>query len=103
TPAGFIASRRGSAIQAPAPRSTVRRERCFFVMNMRTALLSPRFAVSGKRAPTPFFARSVRRHDGALRLRGPAHQERIARHDLPDDRREAIVVLCGFADDPAHG
>src|SRR5580658_1276440 len=32
--AGIIASRSGSARVAPAPRRTVRRERCFFVMNI---------------------------------------------------------------------
>ena len=36
--AGIIASSRGSAIVAPIPRSTVRRDRCFFVTNIRTLL-----------------------------------------------------------------
>ena len=38
--AGTIASSIGSAIVTPTPRSTVRRERCFFVMNMRLLLPS---------------------------------------------------------------
>jgi len=32
--AGTIASRNGNATVAPSPRRTVRRERCFLVMNM---------------------------------------------------------------------
>jgi hypothetical protein len=32
--AGIIASRRGSASVAPAPRNIVRRDMCFFVMNV---------------------------------------------------------------------
>ncbi len=33
-PAGTMASRSGTATVAPMPRNTVRREMCFFVMNM---------------------------------------------------------------------
>src|SRR5690606_6570508 len=33
-PAGIIASSKGSATVLPRPRRTMRRERCFFVMNM---------------------------------------------------------------------
>ncbi|MND00296.1 hypothetical protein D3C83_188540 [compost metagenome] len=32
--AGFMASSRGRAMAVPTPRSTARRERCFFVMNI---------------------------------------------------------------------
>ena len=38
--AGIIASSKGSAMVAPMPRSTVRRDRCFLVTNI-VALLSP--------------------------------------------------------------
>ncbi len=41
TAAGFIASSSGSAIVAPTPFNIVRRERCFFVMNMRLSSLFP--------------------------------------------------------------
>ena len=41
--AGNMDSRKGNAIVTPAPRKNVRRQRCFFVMNM-TAPLNPRGA-----------------------------------------------------------
>src|SRR5262249_49946553 len=37
--AGIIDSRKGSATAAPAPRSTVRREMCFLVMNILMLLI----------------------------------------------------------------
>src|SRR5579864_8735807 len=39
TPAGTIASRSGSASAAPAPRRTVRRDMCFFVINIIAVFL----------------------------------------------------------------
>src|SRR5262249_43937169 len=38
--AGIIDSRKGNATAAPAPRSTVRREMCFFVMNILLLLMA---------------------------------------------------------------
>src|SRR5689334_8724221 len=48
--AGTIDSRKGSATAAPMPRSIVRRERFFFVINIRFLLLPPVFRFGIKRS-----------------------------------------------------
>src|SRR3990167_920062 len=50
--AGIMASSSGSAIVAPTPRSTVRRDRCFFVMNI-VALLGNCSCIALTRASLP--------------------------------------------------
>ena len=74
-PAGTIDSSSGSASVTPVPRRNVRRERCFFVMNV-TARVPPsyRFIWNG-----------------------------TLLHDADDERREPVVVAGRVANDGAHG
>ena len=53
--AGIIASSSGNATAAPTPCSTVRRERCFRVMNMARLLPERRLRVSRATPSGPFF------------------------------------------------
>src|SRR5688572_24058291 len=69
--AGTIASSKGSASVAPAPRRTVRREMCFLVRNMRPLSAS----------------RLLLGRNGCLRI----HLECRTFHDAENDRREAIL------------
>ena len=71
--AGFIASRSGSAMVAPTPFNTVRRETCF--LNMYIVV-----------SPLPFA--DIRRRPLCSRrgLRHPAHPELFAPHDRLDQR-----------------
>src|SRR6266540_7101338 len=78
--AGTIASRNGSATVAPMPPRTVRREMCFFVMNMSDLLSS--FAFRGR----------GRVRVGRRRARSTAHLKWRALHDAKNERRDAIVV-----------
>src|SRR5687768_2600815 len=80
-PAGIMASSSGSAIVAPTPRSTVRRDRCFFVTNIVTLLL-PRVIVGWRRRAEP---------------------ERLAQSDAGQDRRETVVLPLRVAHDAPHG
>src|SRR6186713_2656697 len=68
-PAGIIASSSGSAIVTPAPRRKVRRDKCFFVMNMCFLLLGLRVL------------------------------EWCALHDSHNDRRKAVIVFRRIAHD----
>src|SRR5436190_15706224 len=74
--AGTIDSRNGSATLAPTPCRNVRRDTCFFMMNM-TRLLSSALL--------------------------PLHLKRRALDDPQDDRREAIVAGRGASNDRANG
>src|SRR5580692_11593798 len=76
--AGIIASSSGRASVAPAPRSTVRRDRCFFVRNM----VNPSVGLSS----------------WAVSL----HAEGIARDDAGHDGREPVVLIRGPANHGTH-
>src|SRR5690242_6671352 len=80
TPAGIIDSSNGSASATPAPRSSMRLDRCFFV----------RYGISTS---------EVRR-----RRRAGLHAlaKRIARDDRLHERAKRVVILCGGAHDGAH-
>src|SRR5688572_14960441 len=78
--AGNIESSNGSASEMPAPRRTVRREMCFFVMNILTGLSKQ----------TAYFS-----------LRLPVHPEWRTFRDFEHDCRETIIALAGFAHDRA--
>src|SRR6186713_1583001 len=101
--AGIIASSSGSAIAAPAPCSTVRRERCFFVMNMvwSPALRSGRNDGSGRSFGSVGSYLCGPRDRGRRRRRAPP--EGIAVHDAEHDGLEAVVLGLGVAHDVAHG
>src|SRR5262249_4859492 len=79
--AGTMASRNGNARVAPIPRRTVRREMCFFSINIA-------------------FPRSV---DPLVVTFGclfrPSHLKRCALYNSNDDGFESIAVLCGIAID----
>src|SRR5215510_2944046 len=80
--AGIIASSSGSASVTPAPLSTVRRERCFFVRNMRT---SETYVVSG-------FSRTARPPKGGRYVRSTRlHPKRLTRDDPRHDRQQPGV------------
>ena len=90
TPAGRIASSSGSAMQLPAPRNTVRRERCFFAMNISCLLLPLSYCAfcaihrrcRGIRRPSPPLAVFAASTNGSLST------------IRPDQRRKSIVVLA---------
>src|SRR5919109_790366 len=88
--AGTIASSSGSATDAPTPRSTVRRSRCFLVMNMEVIL-------------------SLLTRDGRLQRRrlllerNLLHAERRAVHDRRQHRAEAVILCRGLLHDGADG
>src|SRR6188472_2749990 len=90
---GFIASSSGSAMVAPTPLRTVRREMCFFDRNM---------------SPLPFkpWLRTTllpgRRRLG-LRHRDPTHPELIASNHCLHQRREPVVRRGGATDDAPDG
>src|SRR5687768_15250848 len=96
--AGFIASSSGSAMLAPTPFRTVRRETCFWNTNIvvrpsRFSLLSS--TPGGPEGP-PLRLRSVRRHS---RLWHPSHPELLAPHDTLDQRRKPVIRSGGAAHD----
>src|SRR5262245_10584909 len=96
TPAGSIASSSGSAMQLPAPRNTVRRERCFFVMNI-SYLLSPLALLLR-------VLRSHRRRGRTVVLGGDTPRtKRIAFDERPHQRRKTIVVLGSLPHDLTDG
>src|SRR5690606_22143732 len=102
TPAGIIASSNGSAMHAPAPRNTARRDRCFFVMNMPSSpLQQPGSPPSFSRASSRGVVRGHR--PLGLELGRAPHQERLANDDLPNDRLEPVIILRRLAHDLAHG
>src|SRR5215475_11241108 len=91
--AGIIASSSGSASVTPAPLSTVRRERCFFVRNMRT---SATYVVSG-------FSRTARPPKGGRYVRSiRLHPKRLTRDDARHDRRQPVVLRRGASHHRAH-
>src|SRR5882757_7332022 len=87
TPAGIIADNKGKATLAPAPRSTVRRLRCFFRINIAwfpySLLSAARSAGRGNFSLLGFRVLLV------TRLRHFRHLKRFARHDAEHDRRQA--------------
>src|SRR5262249_5560425 len=90
--AGTIASSRGRPMATPAPRRNVRRDRCFFVMNIRQ--------LHGSR-PTPpcgISHISPRRHLLYF-LRHFPHLKRHALHNAHNDGREPVVVTRRVTDD----
>src|SRR5690606_16414080 len=84
--AGIIASSSGRPIATPAPRSTVRRDKCFFVRNTAALLRLPAVSL---RALGHARCRDALRF---VRMRHGLHAERLASDDTFDDRREAIVL-----------
>src|SRR5215471_11826304 len=88
--AGTIASSSGSASVAPTPRSTVRRDRCFFVTNIGLLLRRRSARCRGLSLEI------------AVRARHRAVAERRALRDRGQDRGEAVVVARGLAHDFAH-
>src|ERR1700733_7653813 len=94
-PAGIIASSKGSAIAAPAPFRTVRRDRCFLVRNMALCL-----QIFSRRGSKVGRLRRQRRRQGRG---GGALAECIALHDTQHDGLEPIVVFGRIAHDLAHG
>src|SRR6185503_413273 len=85
-PAGIIASSSGSAIVAPAPFNTVRRDKCLRVRNI-AALLRSRPSLLQSGLPS---------------VDGRPLPERIARDDAEHDGREAVVIVLGGSHDRAH-
>src|SRR6188474_1905269 len=79
--AGNMASRKGSEIAAPIPRSTARRETCFFVINID---LNP---------PDSLLV--------ICRLLYRAHLKLRARDNSEKQRREAIIIFRGLSFDRA--
>src|SRR5688500_10661174 len=86
--AGIIASSNGSAMLAPTPFRTVRRDKCFLVINMA-------------QAPLGLGGGNGRRY-GLLRQRllfaagNALLLERVAGHDVHDQRGESVIVLRGL-------
>src|ERR1700733_14870514 len=89
--AGIIASSSGRPTVAPRPRRTVRRLRCFFVMNMS----GPLKVCGDMRGCSWHLARGFHR-DLVL-------AEGLTVDDREHDRREPVPVLGGIAGDGAHG
>src|SRR5438876_11656161 len=79
--AGTMDSRKGNAIVTPAPRRNVRRDRCFFVMNI-VSTLHPSYLVRVR----------------ALWFFHP-HLKGVALHDGHNQRGESIVVARGLSRD----
>src|SRR6187551_4077366 len=93
-PAGIMASSSGSAMAAPAPCSTVLRERCFFVMYMACPL-------------NPSYWPVLLDHGGLQRRRlllhgNPGLGELVAQHQVGHQRGEAVIVGRRTAHDVAH-
>src|ERR1700680_1630505 len=84
TPAGTIASRSGSASAAPAPRRTVRRDMCFFVINV-IAVFS-----------------STGRHLLVAVVYFHVHLERRALHDTQHYGSELVLAGGRIAHDRPH-
>src|SRR4029434_742031 len=72
--AGTMPSSNGSASVAPIPRSILRRDNAFLVIIIR---LAPTLSLS----------------------RNDAHRERLASHDLRNERRPTVLVGSGRLDD----
>src|SRR5450755_547775 len=87
--AGTIESSSGSARDAPMPRSNVRRDRCFFVMNM-LFLSSPQLMA----VPCIRWRR--------LRIFHPSHLEWRTLHHSQNKRRKTIVAVRCFPLDAAN-
>src|SRR5690242_20045528 len=86
--AGTMESSNGRAKDTPIPRRTVRRERCFLVMNIALGLL---IQVAGN---------SIGRRTHIL-FRS-SHFERRTFHDSENERGKSVVVLGRFALDGAN-
>src|SRR5262245_45498765 len=91
--AGFIASSSGSAMLAPTPFNTVRREMCF-LNRLMSNLHGPPEGGHYVRLMPDCPARRLLRH--------PAHPELIAVHDRLHDRRKPVVARRRTVDDAAH-
>src|ERR1700733_2165056 len=85
TLAGIIASSKGNATTAPTPRNTVRRDKCFFVMN-----------ITGKSSGASVRYRHLRHfHIRLARTLGRGHLLHLecgACDNAEQDGREAIVI-----------
>src|SRR5258706_14847054 len=94
--AGTIDSKNGNATVTPAPRRNVRRERCFFVINMVTLL-----ELSNNHRDTKALRRV--RTSVPLCLCGyypcllHLHLKRRALHDPYYERRKTIIIARGVA------
>src|SRR5688572_14361095 len=90
--AGFIASRSGSAIVAPTPFNTVRRETCF---------LDRYIGISASNANSHALLPGHLRTLGARGwLRHPAHPELLAANHCLRDTREPVIAVGRAVDDP---
>src|SRR5580692_907899 len=85
TVAGIIASSNGSAITAPTPRRTVRRDKCFLVRNIMSDPSDHSMRYRNLRHLHVRLARTLARGH-------PLHLECRAGDDADQDRREAIMV-----------
>src|SRR5690606_14239306 len=95
--AGIIASSNGSAIAAPAPCRTVRRERCFLVRNMA---LASRPSGNGRNVGGNL-VRGLRRGRRGQLCRRRTPPECITGHDTQHQILEPVVVGLGGAHDVA--
>src|SRR5580658_2180786 len=91
-PAGIMASSSGSAMTAPAPLRTVRRDRCFLVRNMAWSPVLGRSTQVGR----------LCRHRRRRRSGGCALAESVALHNPQYDRFELVIVVRGLVHDVAH-
>src|SRR5690606_30691049 len=82
-PAGIIASSNGSAIEAPAPCNSVRRDKCFRVRNIASPPVSPLT------------------HRRLEQAHGFALTESVAHDDADHYRLETVVIVLGLPDDLA--
>src|SRR5687768_14305782 len=102
-PAGIMASSSGSAMVAPAPLRTVRRDRCFLNRNISKLLLKGR--PEGRPLPhpgNPGYSSRRRFRDRPVRVVGFPLSERVARNHAKDDGLEAVVVRGRLANDAAN-
>src|SRR5215471_9170364 len=97
--AGTIDSSRGSEIEAPSPRNTVRLDRCFFVINIMPLLTLSLYRGTyrnGARRGLHSLLKCIASDD-------PSHQRRksiVAVSRLPEDRTNSgfIVIMNGTAE-----
>src|SRR5215471_2810490 len=97
--AGTIDSSSGSEIEAPSPRSTVRLDRCFFVMNIMPLLTFSLYRSLGRRGLHSLF-KCIAGDD-------PSHQRRksiVGARRLLEDRTNGgfIVIMNGAAETIRH-
>src|SRR5215469_9525932 len=96
-PAGIIASRIGSATDAPTPRNTARRDTCFLVMNTLQLLGRPCSSVKVRGLGGLQTRRAIAGTRNALR------RELRTLDDSEHDRIEAILVAVRPVNDGADG